>query len=207
MNDESSAPTRKSRLATASLAFGICSLVPCLGILTFIPAIVLGIVALVKISKSQGQIGGRCQAIAGLIMGCVSIILAAMLQLALDRGPEKARRSICLNNEKMLADACLMYARDNDGVLPRSFDEVKGYWLSKYGFNLSPKQFTCPSVRNPSVQSYQIVGGGRKLADIKDPDTPLIVENPSDHYGSGSNVAYVDGHVEWVPAQARAPSH
>lgn len=192
-------------MATASLVFGICSLVPCLGILTLCPTVVLGILALVKIRKSRGQLTGQSQAIASLAMSCISVVLISMWLLALDRGPEKARRSLCLNNEKGLAEACLMYARDNNGVLPRSFDEVKKHWVSKYGFELSPKLFVCPSRRSSSSgENYHLVNGGSKLADIKNPsDTPLIVEDVSDHYGLGGNVAYVDGHAEWVASTNR----
>jgi prepilin-type processing-associated H-X9-DG protein len=200
---------KKSSLAILSEVSGVLGLICILPVIGSVLAIVFGTIALRQINKSNGTLTGRDRAVAGLVLGCIGLVIlplgAVALSRALNRAQEKGLRSVCRGNEKNIAIACLEYARDNDDRLPRSFEQVKGYWLSKNGFDLSPKLFTCPSVRNPAAQSYQIVGGDRKLADIKDPaHTPLIVENPSDHYGDGSNIAYVDGHAEWVPSKGRA---
>jgi hypothetical protein len=73
-----SGPT--DQLATISLVCGIVSLPAscCCGIFALpasIGAVVCGIVALGKINKSQGTIGGRGLAIAGIVCGSVGALL------------------------------------------------------------------------------------------------------------------------------------
>jgi hypothetical protein len=59
--------------ATASLVFGILSLIPCFLILAGIPAIILGHLSRSEIKRSMGRLGGAGMALAGLIMGYISI--------------------------------------------------------------------------------------------------------------------------------------
>ena len=65
-------------LAIASLICGIASMV-CCGLLAGIPAIIMGHMALGRI-KLSGQ-GGRGLALAGLIMGYISIVLTIIFLL------------------------------------------------------------------------------------------------------------------------------
>ena len=72
---------RTSRLAIVSLTLGIGSL---LGIfVTGIPAIIVGVVALRKINRSQGSLVGRSLAIAGIATGAVFGFMCAPFTLAL----------------------------------------------------------------------------------------------------------------------------
>jgi len=64
-------------LAKASLVCGIASFI--LLCLTGIPAVICGHMALSKINKSQGQLGGSGLAIAGLILGYISIALTLLI--------------------------------------------------------------------------------------------------------------------------------
>jgi len=59
---------REDGLATASLVTGIASLV-CCGLVTGIPAIVMGLVSRNRIARSSGALGGRGMAMAGVILG------------------------------------------------------------------------------------------------------------------------------------------
>lgn len=70
-------PEKNSGLAIASLVCGIASFL--LLLLTGIPAIICGHMALGKIKKSQGSLGGRGMAITGLILGYVSILLTLVV--------------------------------------------------------------------------------------------------------------------------------
>jgi hypothetical protein len=58
---------KTSGMAVTSLVFGILSF--CMWIFASIPALILGFIALGKINKSQGQVGGKGIAIAGLVTG------------------------------------------------------------------------------------------------------------------------------------------
>jgi len=72
------APAGSSGLAIASLICGIVSMV-CLGVLVGIPAVIMGHMAIGRI-KLSGQ-GGRGMALAGLIMGYISIVLTIIFLL------------------------------------------------------------------------------------------------------------------------------
>lgn len=194
--------------ATASLVLGILGLICILPVVGSICAIIFGIVALSQINKSKGQLAGHGKAMAGLIMGCVSLIMIpimaiilAMLLPAIATAREQARRVACASNEKQLALACVIYAQDYDGLLPQSFDQ-----LSKYGVT-SDKLLKCPSDPDAAGSSYELMLAGRKLNEIKEPSTtPLVTESPGNHHGRGSNVAYADGHVQWVAEQGSSSS-
>ena len=73
-----------SGMAITSLVIGILSLVLCwvpvLGLLLSIPALVFGILALVKISKTQG-LGGNVISIIGIILGGLALIVSLLITI------------------------------------------------------------------------------------------------------------------------------
>ena len=113
----------RSGLATSSLVLGI------LGFLTFgitsLIGLILGIVALVKINGSQGRLGGKGLATAGIVTSGVGLVfvpiialLAALLFPALAQAKSKAQQTVCMNNLKQLGLAVRMYATDNNDTFP-----------------------------------------------------------------------------------------
>ena len=76
----SSPSVQNDGTAVASLVLGILSLI-CFGILTAIPAIITGHISLGKIKRSGDTLGGKGMAIAGLVMGYITIALTAMAAL------------------------------------------------------------------------------------------------------------------------------
>lgn len=69
---------RKSGLAIASLACGIASVL-CLGMIAGIPAVICGHIAHSKINRSSGLLTGAGMALAGLVMGYLSIFLTVVV--------------------------------------------------------------------------------------------------------------------------------
>lgn len=63
--------------ATLAMVLGILSLVLC-GLVTGIPAIIIGRNAVKEIDASNGQLGGRSQAQAGFIMGIVGTAVSGL---------------------------------------------------------------------------------------------------------------------------------
>ena len=113
-----SIPTQNSGLATASLVCGITSLL--FSIFTGIPAIICGHKALSKIKKSQGLLGGSGMAIAGLVLGYISIaltliiaVLAAMATPVIMKQQKKANMITATNNAKQLFMFLVEYDSDN----------------------------------------------------------------------------------------------
>jgi prepilin-type processing-associated H-X9-DG protein len=105
---------KTSGLAIASLVLGILSFFTCL--VTAIPAIIFGIVALVKIGKSHGQLKGSGLAIAGMCVPVAALPLVvlemAILMPALARTRAIAQRMVCGSNLSGISKAMLIYAND-----------------------------------------------------------------------------------------------
>jgi hypothetical protein len=98
---------------------GILSL--CGGLLSVV-GLVLGIVALVRIGRSRGELTGQGLAIAGTALSGVGLVVGlvtlALLFPVFERAREAARKATCIGNVKQLALASLMYATDWDEMLP-----------------------------------------------------------------------------------------
>ena len=94
-------PPRTSGMATASLVLGICSII--FSILTALPALILGTVALVKINNSAGRLKGSGLAIGGIVTGAVLTLISVPLLLpAISAAREAAFRNVSLNNMKLI---------------------------------------------------------------------------------------------------------
>jgi hypothetical protein len=113
---------KTSGMAIGAMVLGILGIFTC-G-LTAIPAIILGIVSLVRIEKSGGSLTGRGFAIAGIVVPCVMLPLIALLMgimmPALARTRQIAFRMVCGTNLSGIGKAMLIYAGDYDEKLPRS---------------------------------------------------------------------------------------
>jgi len=108
-------------MATTSLVLGILS-VPCLSILAGIPAIVLGHLARKRARTMPGQYGGAGFALAGLVLGYVSLGLAAVYVVvwapALARISSRAQSISCASHLKMITIGFRLFATDNQDVFP-----------------------------------------------------------------------------------------
>ena len=134
---------RNSNLAVTSLVLGILSLI-CLGILTGIPAIITGHFAHNRARRMPAQYGGAGMAIAGFIMGylsiLVTIVVAILLALALPAfhqartramggmgGMQNTGESIrCVNNLKNVGLAFRIWATDHEDKYPFNADAAQG---------------------------------------------------------------------------------
>ncbi len=120
---------QKQGLAITSFVLGLLSLV-CFGLLTGIPAVICGHAARGRARRAPGQYGGAGLALAGVIMGYVSVVmtllLAAMLLPALSRAKAKAQRISCTNNMKQIGLAFRTWAIDHDDSFPFNVSTNKG---------------------------------------------------------------------------------
>jgi prepilin-type processing-associated H-X9-DG protein len=203
-------PAPTSGLAIASL---VCGVLGCLGI-TALVGLVLGLVALVKINKSQGRLGGKGLAITGICVSGVMMfvalpVLAGLTLPALAKAKSRAQTVQCVNNLKQLCLATIMYANDNKDTLPTA-----AKWGDLIQTNLgSPAPFHCAGDPSGQRSSYAFNAklGGASLDKIS-PQTVLFFEcqggwNVSggasamiSHHAGTYTVGFVDGHVEQVRA-------
>jgi hypothetical protein len=110
-----------SALATASLVCGVAALVA--GCFTGVAAIVLGVMALQRIERSGGTLGGRGLAIAGLVMGPVFMLVGMAVQGTvimpmLGEYADNAQQMKAMRNARKIALAMQVYAADHGGAYP-----------------------------------------------------------------------------------------
>ncbi len=204
------ATAKTSGLAIASLVLAILS--PCTAMLSAIPAIILGIVALVKISKSAGQIRGTGLAVTGIVLPAALLPVVAMtlgiLMPALARTRQIAFRMVCATNMSGLGKAMLIYASDYDEKYP-----TPSRWcdLLIECCEVSEKSFLCKAVHKGPC-NYAMNKNIEKLGTNAPPDMVLLFEThpgwnqnggpelltTNNHQGDGCNILYVDTHVEFV---------
>jgi prepilin-type processing-associated H-X9-DG protein len=118
--------------ATAALILGICSL-GC-NFLTGIPAVILGLLALSDINKSQGRLSGKALALAGMLVSVLSFVCLGPVfgiggYLAVGRVRTAAAKASSQNNLKQLGIA-MNYYHDTNGYYP----PAQGY-SPMFGFN------------------------------------------------------------------------
>jgi hypothetical protein len=114
------ATPQTSGTAISSLVLGISSFF--CWIFTGLPAVILGVMALRSINRSNGQLKGDGLAIAGIVTGAVSSfmilpIMIALLLPAVQAAREAARRSVSMSNMKQISLALLLH-EDAKGSFP-----------------------------------------------------------------------------------------
>lgn len=122
--------TRKSGMAITSMVLGIMS-ITCLGVLTGIPAIILGHISHGRARKSSDQYAGGGMAIAGFVMGYLSlfvtlVILPALLLPALAAAKNKAQVINSENNLKMIGLAFRIWEGDHNDQFPFNVSQAQG---------------------------------------------------------------------------------
>ena len=123
----------QSGLAITSLVLGILSVV-CLGFLAGIPAIICGHMARGRARRAPAQYGGAGLALAGLILGYVSlavtlvvlVVLHATLLPPLAKAKERAQRIHCVNNMKQIGLSFPIWAIDYDDHFPFNVSTHRG---------------------------------------------------------------------------------
>ena len=206
-------PGKTSGLAITSLILAILSPFTCF--LTALPAIILGIVALVKISQSAGQLKGSGLAVAGIAVPFVTLpilaLLMGILMPALARTRQIAFRMVCGTNLKGLGTAMLIYANDYDEKYP-----TPSKWcdLLVEHVEVTPKSFRCKGAPEGPC-NYAMNENAAKLGKKALPGMVLLFESTpgwnqsggpellttENHQGDGCNILFTDLRVEFVKTE------
>jgi len=205
--------SKRSGLAVTSLVLGILGLFTC-GT-TALVGLVLGIVAMVRIQNSQGRLSGQGLAIAGTVVSgfflLMAPIFAALMLPALAAGKHRAQSINCMSNARQLTLALVMYADDNNDLLPSTnnwCDQITQYLgsadpfrcpagersqRSHYGFNAQLSGLSPKDIGNPgnTVMVFEIEGGWNASGGPE-----LTLDSP--RHGNRFVVGFADGHVEQV---------
>ena len=197
-------------LAITALVLASLSLFTCM--ITAIPAIIFGILALIKIEKSGGNLKGKGLAIAGLATPAALIpvaILMAILMPALAKVKHTSYRMVCGANMGSLNKAMFVYASDNNDKYPPA-----SQWcdLLIKNENIDKKMFRCRGGSCEGPCNYAMNKNIESLGPNAHPDIVVLFESvpgwnqsggrelltTKNHSDDGCNVAFNDGHVSFV---------
>jgi len=199
---------KTSGLATAALILGILAFFT--GGITALPAIICGIIALVKISGSGGLLKGTGMAVAGIVISsmipAIAIILAILMP-ALSQVRHMAQRVVCVQNMQGLAIAMIVYANDYDDKVPTA---DKWCDLLMQEVDVSAKTFHCPAAELGTC-SYAL---NKNLKTLETFDARIVAIFESRpgwnqaggpellttdyHQGRGCNVAFAGGYAQFI---------
>ena len=167
-SDSYSVP-KTSAGAVVSLIFGIIGCIPIFALVSLI----VGIVALNSISHSEGRLGGKGMAIAGIILSSVMLLstcIGAVIMIPmLAQNKEKARQSTCYSNQRQITAAIQMYAQDHEETLP----SISTIWQD---INVDAGVLVCPSAGKaiPNGYGYNAKTGGIAVGDVNDPMSLIL---------------------------------
>lgn len=141
-----------------------------------------------------------------------SLFAAVVYPLLFTRAREGSSRS-CMNNQRQLVIRALVYANDNDEIMP-------GDWPD-FSLSTNPEIYYCPG---SYYSRYRPWGGygynsrlaGLALGDILNPAVVIVIadsvqpmmlmKSPEDidkRHKSGFIAAFMDGHVDWLKANEK----
>src|SRR5438105_2173436 len=72
---------KTSMLAVLSLVFGCLFIIPVFGVIFSISALILGVIALVVISKNEDKLKGRALAIVGTVLGISAVVYIGLASI------------------------------------------------------------------------------------------------------------------------------
>ncbi len=176
--------------ATASLVLGILSF--CLSVFTGIPAIILGVLALNDIGRSEGKKTGQGLAIAGIVTGGMGTVLLlpvmiALLLPAVQAAREAARRASCTNHLKQIGIALHNYESEHRSFPPAFIADDNGTPLHSWRTLLTPSL-----ERSDLYEAYDFNESWN--GTVNGPlakDLPEVYACPSDSGSDATTISYV----------------
>jgi hypothetical protein len=192
---------KTSGLAISSLVLGVLGLFSC-GV-TALVGLILGIVSLVKINGSKGQLRGKGLAIAGICVSAFFLLLipfyAALMLPALAKAKGRASTISCVSNLKQIGLGARMWANDNSDTFPPDFKSMSNELTS-------PKVLVCPADSGKTkVETWAQVGPNNVTYEYLAPG--IKVQNnermPVFRCPIHGNVCYGDGSVQQNPGRTR----
>jgi prepilin-type processing-associated H-X9-DG protein len=209
---QSPQPMKTSGMAITSLVLGVLGFFTC-GVTALI-GLILGIVAMSRVKKSNGALSGHGIALAGTIVSGVFLfllpVLAAMLLPALAKAKEHAQTIQCMNNMRQLAVHVRIYSAGHTNHFPPA-----ATWCDALKPEVPDKTFRCPAgdINDRCDYAFNSNLDGLDAKDVN-PNTVLFFESENGWNLNGGpelvlsqprhqrmfGVAFADGHVEELTA-------
>jgi len=154
---------RNDGLCVAALILGILAwLVPIVGILLAIPAIIFASIGIKRVNRNPNYLTGKGMAVAGLVLGItgigIAILLVSIFVPVFSAAKSSAQEKTCKSQMRTILSASDIYAAYNDGRYPTSISQLLPDYLeteyrcpednSKYVIQWSENarpEITCPN--------------------------------------------------------------
>lgn len=197
MNDSSNVYQQAYEEAPSVQGLGIGSLVCgvlgfCIPIVSSLIGLILGIVALVKAKPASR---GRTLAIAGTIISASSILITpvmiGIMLPALGKARQAARQIKSTTQMRLIAQSLTIYAQDYNGAFPEPGTDL----TQRLSGVVQPGDFISPAEIYDRSNSYFYLGGYTTKDHFR---TVILVEDPNNFRWRGTNVAFLDGSIEFV---------
>ena len=121
-------------------------------------------------------------------------MMAAIALPSLARARELSKRTVSMANLRGIGVACATYANENNYKLPPDLETL----IEENA--ISPKQLISPLETDPSAKSSYVYLAGQTGDD--DPANVLAYEKLENYDDEGTNVLFLDYHVEWMKKDA-----
>jgi prepilin-type N-terminal cleavage/methylation domain-containing protein len=142
-----------------------------------------------------------------LVVIAIIAILAAILFPVFAKAREKARQTACLNNQRQLATAFMLYAQDHDEMLPAGTEAWGAISIDK-------GVLVCPTKGTKTANGYGFnsFAGGKALGELGDLSATVLVGDTTQtttnllssvgdldsRHGTAVIVACADGHAQAI---------
>ena len=118
-----------------------------------------------------------------LVVIAIIAILAAMLLPALQQARMKAHTISCISSLKQLSLAAMMYADDNDELIPIGWGQGGHDWYTRwYPYTGSLDLWKCPGGQYSYTQTFSVPGASTTrpapLSPIKQMNSPIPTAMP-----------------------------
>jgi prepilin-type processing-associated H-X9-DG protein len=198
-------PPPNNGMATASLVLGLILCVPLCSLL----AIIFGIIGIVRANNPSMRGKGKGVAISGLVLGCLGLLIAPALLIAillpsLNMARERANQMRSAANLRWIGQACMIYSNQYGGAYPPDEGALLSGGMTLSQFVSPPSTTSVPLNLSSSQEAawvdansdYVYLGAGKNNA--MPPNAVLAYERLGIHHGTGANVLFGDGHVTWM---------
>jgi prepilin-type processing-associated H-X9-DG protein len=147
-----------------------------------------------------------------MVIAATFSIVASITIPMIAKGRGKARRTVCISNQRQIACCFMMYVQDNDEIFPKS----KNVWLK---VDIDPDILYCPEDNKNAISyAYNNNLSSINISKIQDPALKLFTVDgetikgkkrtlnntyysPADvqyRHNNQAMASYVDGHVAAV---------
>lgn len=185
---------KTSGLAVAALVLGLLGIIPFLGSLLGLVAVVLGIVALATGVKGKGL--AVTGIVAGLLLPVIVnvVVISAMLLPSLGHARELSRRSKCAENLKIIGVASQVYWSQYDYAGLTSLQQLVDARFISAGSGV----FKCPSAKSDRSCDYFFATPANSVEHIQNATSVILACDLRGNHPDGREVLFLDSHVAWM---------